>query len=380
MKMIDEANQSGINKQIVMLHIFPSFGFGGQQARFATLAAGLGTAFRHHVVALDGDITARQLVPDDTDIQYQKVQLQKGKLPALANYLQLRRLFAAAKPDILCTYNWGAVDAVIANATGRRLTHIHFEDGFGPDETLDQQLQRRVQTRRAVLGGSHVIVPSQGLKKVAAEKWRVAENRLHLLVNGIDFERFQTERPKRNGIVTIGSVGALRPEKNYQRLVQAFSQAKRGKRSQLKIFGDGPERARLEAIVMDIGDDVANVLPGASATPEASYQEFDIFALSSDTEQAPLTVIEAMASGLPVVATDVGDIVDMVSSENKAFITPLGDERAYIEALAHLANNPDARKVIGAANREKATTQFQSAMMVERHRELYQKILANSPA
>lgn len=373
--MKDQANQSVINKQIVMLHIFPSFGFGGQQARFATLATGLGPAFRHHVVALDGDVTAQRLICDDTDIQYQKVQLQKGKLPALANYFRLRSLFTETSPNILCTYNWGAIDAVIANATGPRLINIHFEDGFGPDETPEQQLSRRVQMRRMALGRAHVIVPSRGLKKAAAEKWRVKADRLHLMVNGIDVERFQNGHIKQGGGVTIGSVGALRPEKNYQRLVTAFSEAQLGKDSQLKIVGDGPERNNLEAIALQISDNPNTIFTGATSTPETSYLGFDIFALSSDTEQAPLTVLEAMASGLPIVSTDVGDISEMVSNENRAFITPLGNDRAYIEAISHLAQNPEARSLIGAANRAKAKAQFQASMMVEAYRNLYQEIL-----
>ena len=87
-----------------------------------------------------------------------------------------------------------------------------------------------------------------------------------------------------------------------------------------------------------------------------------------------------MASGLPIVATDVGDIGEMVASENKAFITPLGDDRAYLEALSHLVQNPDARRLIGTANRAKAKAEFQSSMMITAHQKLYHEILGEMSA
>ena len=154
-----------------MLHIFPSFGFGGQQARLATLVTGLGSVYRHHIVALDGDLSAQSLVPDSLDVAYQKLSWNKGKLASFTNIFRWRKLFAQIKPDILFTYNWGAMDAVLANVTGPKLPHIHFEDGFGPDETLQQQHRRRVKMRRLALRHAHVVVPSRGLKKTATEQW-----------------------------------------------------------------------------------------------------------------------------------------------------------------------------------------------------------------
>jgi len=171
----------------------------------------------------------------------------------------------------------------------------------------------------------------------------------------------------------------LRPEKNYHRLMRAFSEASLGDDAKLIIVGDGPERENLEATALQIAANADSILPGAMASPEKIYGAFDVFSLSSDTEQAPLTILEAMAAGLPIVATDVGDIAQMVSSENKAFITSLGDERAYIDALSYLAQNPKARLVIGAANQAKVKAQYRSTMMVDAHRKLYRDIASSVP-
>ena len=120
----------------VLLHVFPSFGFGGQQARFAALAHGLGEKFSHHVAALDGNFSAQSLVSDQISVQYSDFSARKSSGISLSNLAKFRKLLNDVRPDILCTYNWGSFEAVLANRLGANIAHIHFEDGFGPDETI----------------------------------------------------------------------------------------------------------------------------------------------------------------------------------------------------------------------------------------------------
>lgn len=359
-----------------MLHVFPSFGYGGQQARFAALAGGLGSGFQHHIISLDDDLSARALVPADADVSFESFVANKSPWASIVNLRRFEKIFKAAAPDILCTYNWGAIEAALANRMGPRLPHIHFEDGFGPDEAPDRQPFRRILARRFLLSGAEIVVPSHVLEETALKTWKIRPFRLHYISNGVDFDRFQQPQSALRSTVVVGSVGALRPEKNYLLLIRAFARADRAGKASLKIAGEGLEREALARAVADAKARGRISLPGATAAPEELYKDFDIFALSSDTEQAPLTVMEAMAAGLPVVATNVGDIVEMVSSENRAFIVPLGDEDAYVLALAHLIQNPDARAALGAANRKKAKAQFDLAAMLEQHRALYLSVLS----
>lgn len=369
--MTTKKRVSSAVRPTVMLHVFPSFGYGGQQARFAALVKGLGPSFRHHVVSLDGDLSAQALLPPAAVVDVQSMRFGKSALAGVINYWKFRSRFGKIKPDILCTYNWGSIEAALANVIGRQRPHIHFEDGFGPDESIDRQHFRRVKARRMLLGAAHFVVPSHGLEEVAAEKWDVARERLHRISNGVDFARFQTQQAALRPAVTVGTVGALRSEKNYRRLISAFPKADRSGKAHLKIIGDGQMRKSLADAAKSSKARARISLPGSTSAPETAYREFDVFALSSDTEQAPLTVMEAMAAGLPVVATNVGEIANMVAPENLAFITSLGDEGAYVDALAHLLQNPDARAQLGAANRKKAKAEFDLKPMVEKHRALY---------
>ena len=355
---------------LIVLHVFPSFGHGGQQSRFAMLVQGLGKTFRHHVISLGSDLAARDLISADASVTLEELTLRKCAGLSLGNILRLRSLIKSKRPSVLCTYNWGAIEAVAANRLFCGVPHIHFEDGFAAGEALEDEPKRRRSARRRLLRKSTVVVPSQTLLRYAASGWSFKEPRLRLIENGVDLKRFRPAEEHKERRIRIGAVGALRPEKNYARLIRAFIKADSRKRAALYIVGDGPERPKLEQLIDDL--DVADrvVLTGAKRGVHKIYRQLDIFALSSDTEQSPLSLIEAMASGLPVVSTNVGDIADMVSIENRAYVTPAADDEAYALALIQLLQNPEARVEIGVANRRKAETAYGARKMLEAHRQL----------
>jgi glycosyltransferase involved in cell wall biosynthesis len=129
------------------------------------------------------------------------------------------------------------------------------------------------------------------------------------------------------------------------------------------IAGDGPQRAELERLAGELGLAARVHFTGHLADPAALYRGLDVFALSSDTEQMPLSVIEAMAAGLPIAATDVGDVAAMVADENRAFVSPL-DDAALAKAIVALARDRALRDRVGSANRAKAEAEFGQSAMV----------------
>ncbi len=343
------------------LHLFPSFALGGSQRRLGQVASRL-DGWRHVIVPLDGDRSADAMM-GGTERSYQEVELRKGGGASLRNLSKLGKLIAGSGADILCTYNWGAVEGALANRLGPRLPHLHFEDGFGPEEA-ERLLPRRNLARRAALGGGRtkVVVPSRGLERIAREAWGLSEARIACRPNGVDLERFSPTA--KDGPFRVCYLGALRPEKNVGRLIAAAGKVG----VPLDVWGDGPERAPLETLAA-----LEVRFRGPTDRPEDALAEAHLLALSSDTEQMPLTVLEAMAAGLPVLATDVGDTRAMVAEENARFVTALGDERAYTVALRTLTNDAGLRAHLGAANRAKAKAEFGATERIGAHAALFEE-------
>lgn len=347
-----------------LLHVFPTFAVGGAQARFCALANHFAGRYRHVVVALDGNRAAAERLDTGLDIAFPEIAVPKRRpLAALAAcHAALRRL----APDMLITCNWGAIEWALANRA-RGIPHLHIEDGFGPEERA-RQLPRRVRMRRLALAGSTVALPSTTLMGIARDVWRLPPSRLRYIPNGIDLARFTaapdaalaTWEPACGPL--IGTIAALRPEKNIARLLHAFAAATARSPARLAIAGDGPEAAMLAGLAATLGIAEQVRFLGHRADPVPVHAAFDIFALSSDTEQMPLTLIEAMASARPVAATDVGDVRAMLAEANRRFVTP-PDAAPLADALVQLIADAALRAQLGAANRARAAEAFDQASM-----------------
>jgi glycosyltransferase involved in cell wall biosynthesis len=350
-----------------LLHVFPSFAVGGAQIRFCAIANRFGPAWRHAIVALDGDTTCRERLGPGLVVDYLAVRTHKGD--PLGNLLRYAAILRQMRPDVLVTHNWGSIEWAMANSlVGIR--HVHIEDGFGPEERT-RQLPRRVWTRRLFLRRATVVLPSTTLLRIATGIWRLGRRRLRYIPNGIDLTRFAAAAAARppGAEPVIGTVAALRPEKNLARLLRAFAIARRSHPARMVIAGDGPERASLQALTAELGLADSVRFLGHMAGPQDAYRQFDIFALSSDTEQMPLSLLEAMAAGLPVAATDVGDVAAMVTQANRRFVTA-PDDIALGTALAALLADATLRRALGAANRARAETEYDQETMFRTYADL----------
>jgi glycosyltransferase involved in cell wall biosynthesis len=353
----------------VLLHVFATFAVGGPQVRFAALANHFGQSYRHIVIAMDGNYACAGRIDSRLNVSYPPVAFVKGS--TFGNVRRFRGMLGTFAPDVLVTYNWGAIEWAMANVP-RRARHIHIEDGFGPEER-EGQIRRRVLTRRLVLARSTVVLPSHSLERIARETWRLDPRHIHYVPNGIDLVRFNTHenRAIRAGDeLVVGTVAALRAEKNLGRLLRAFRLVADTIPAQLVIVGDGSQRATLESQARDTGLAERVRFVGHIDEPATLYADFDVFGLSSDTEQMPLTVIEAMAAGLPIAATDVGDVRAMVAEENARYITDL-DDVPLADAMTALLRHPALRARLGAANRAKAAAEFDQAAMFQAYGALF---------
>lgn len=358
-----------------ILHVHSTFTLGGKEARAVRLMNAFGARAQHTIIStVAGALAARAAIadgvvaafPDDHPPFIGKPSI--GRYMAIARYLQ--------KFDLILTYNWGAMDAVGAHRLFARMLRlpplIHHEDGFNRDEAQKQN-PARIWFRRLTLETAYaVVVPSHTLERIALTSWRQPKGRLERIANGIALDRYvpvPAEQARSDELV-VGTIAGLRAVKNLPRLVRAFAASGIGGR--LRIIGEGPERNAILQAATEYGVADRIELPGFNPDPAAALRDIDIFALSSDSEQQPISLIEAMASGLPVVSTDVGDVREMVSEANLPLIVPPVREDLFAEALSKMAANMSDRLAIGAVNRAKALQFFDEKTMVNRYRALYE--------
>ena len=234
-------------------------------------------------------------------------------------------------------------------------------------------------------GASAIIVPSQRLESVAREHWRLPRRRVHLVPNGVDLERYgpadgnpdlRAELGIPADAPVIGSVGGLRPEKNFGRLVDIFSALPGELGAHLIVVGDGVEHGALEArAARGPGGDRCHFV-GLATDPRPFYRAFDLFALTSDTEQMPLALVEAMASSLPAIASDVGDVRAILpdADADRRLVVSLDDPDPVARlaaAAAQLLGDSDRRARLGATNRARVEERYSLSVMLDRYAALY---------
>ena len=365
-----------------ILHCHSTFSLGGKEARAVRLMNAFGDAAEHAVLsAMPDQLGAREAIARGiavsfpTDAPSLTGRPNPLRLAALARYL--RRF------DLVLSYNWGGFDAVMARRWFGGPPLVHHEDGFNEDETAALSRKRNLYRRIGLAGAAELVVPSARLERIARESWGRAATRIP---NGIPIAHFAGPPvaaipglERKPGEIVIGTVAGLRAVKNLPRLVRALA-AMTDRTARLVIVGEGPESERIAAEARRPGVAARLIMPGFLADPARWIGQFDIFALSSDSEQFPLSLIEAMAAGLPAVATAVGDVPDIVSADNRPLVVDPSDEAAFAAALNSLAARPDLRKAIGRANREKAVAEFDEKAMIARYGRLYGEAIGRPDA
>jgi glycosyltransferase involved in cell wall biosynthesis len=256
---------------------------------------------------------------------------------------------------------------------------IHAEDGFGSDEA-ERLKSRRVWSRRLFLNRiSGLVVPSRTLADIARTQFRIRPQLVRWIPNGIDTQRFA---PARNeslrhawGVgpdeVLFGFVGRLGEEKNLDSAIRAVARTP-APGVRFVVIGDGPCRAALQSLSEELGLGTRVIFAGVSPDTAPVYGAFDAFLLSSRTEQMPMSLLEAMACGLPAVCTDVGDCGEMLGTRELPHLVPRRNVEALASALSALAADPQLRANAGARNRKRVETQYSLSGMLAAYERIYE--------
>jgi L-malate glycosyltransferase len=368
-------------KPVRILHLHSAFDLGGKEARACKLMNHFGGEASHVVLSAVPDaMGARDAIDEAVEVAFpgDTAPALHGK-PAPGRYLKLARYMQQF--DLLLSYNWGSMDGVMAHRLlspfKKMPPLIHHEDGFNEDEAVKLNWKRNAFRSLALTGSYALVVPSVTLEEIAVIDWFRPNAKVHRISNGIDIPRYLKPPAadgfpglvKREGEVVVGTIAGLRAVKNLPRLVRAVAAA--GPNVRLAIAGEGPERGVIMAEATRLGVADRVIMPGFMKDPSQFVGLFDIFALSSDSEQYPISLVEAMAAGLPAVCSDVGDVRNIVAEANRSFIVAKDDEDGFAAALTTLAGDAKLRYQIGAANQTLAVAEYDEAKMFARYRQVY---------
>jgi sugar transferase (PEP-CTERM/EpsH1 system associated) len=361
-------------KKIRVVHILHSFGTGGMEKGVATIISHASNFFEHIVLCLSTSGETQRLLPPGTEVH----ELHKPPGNSLLFILKLVRALKQLAPDVVHTRNWGGTDGIIAARLAGIRSVIQGEHGWDMNDPSGLN-RRRVKARKFLSSWvKEFTCVSKDMKKWL-EKTIGVRRPITQIYNGIDirvyypangYSQIRNELAIPDESFVIGTVGRLDPIKDHPTLFQAVEKARENHNNlRLLVVGDGPERIRLEKIAPES----VYFLGNRTDIPDV-LRALDLFVLNSLNEGISNTILEAMASGLPVVVTSVGGNPELVQNGKTGRLVSPGDSDDLASAMYAYIKNPDTCATHGKAGRIRAEKHFRIEQMVENYEAVYRRV------
>ena len=366
-------------RKIRVMHLVHQLGSGGAENGIVNLANHMDTKrFEKSICAFVGNgvLTSR--------LDLNRVALfEMGKV-AGNDFRLLAKLFPLFKrwgPDIVHTHAWGTLcEGFLAGKAARVPVLVHGEHG-----TI-QEKKRNVLVQRIFWGFADKVLSVSRVHACKISKsMGFPLKKIEVIANGVDSDLFRLRDDRRAirdelGLgaddIVLGTVGRLVPVKNQEFLIRSFARlVGDGSRAKLVVAGDGPLRGELESEAEKQGCLASVRFLGRRSDIPDVMAALDIFALTSVSEGMSNTILEAMGSGLPVVATDVGGNPELVVNNETGFLIPSNNVGALASALKNLVENPVLRLQMGQAGRARVERKFSLGAMVANYERLYLRLL-----
>jgi len=348
--------------------------------------------YRHVIVCLTtADEFARRITAQDVTV----IQLHKRPGVDLRCYGRLRKILRELRPDIIHSRNMAALEAQLCGLGLGSVRRVHGEHGREINDLDGSNWKYLVFRRFMRLFMHRYIAVSKDLQSWLIARVGVKARKVIQIYNGVDHQRFapQTVKPlallparwqNLDGIVVVGTVGRLTPVKDQQLLLRAAARlrtehADLAHRLRLVIIGDGPLYPELARMIEQLALRDVVWLAGDRPDVPSLLHAMDIFVLPSLGEGISNTVLEAMASGLPVIATAVGGNVELVEEGFNGRLFPVGDCQALADAMVTLMKNDGERAAQGANARSRVCQQFDWERTVSNYLRVYDELLGHAP-
>lgn len=378
------------NKPPLIAHILYRFDVGGLENGVVNLINRIpADHYRHVIIALtDATDFKNRIKNPDTEIYC--LHKKPGQDPA---YLwRLWKLLRKLKPSITHTRNLAALETVFVAFLAGVRRRVHSEHGWGMADLHGTNRKYRFLRRTMSRLVHRYIGLSKHIEQYLLEDVGIPKSKLTQLYNGVDASRFTVDNNQvdKNKLfpadflsadsIVIGTVGRMEPVKDQLTLTRAFIRLleldqDQAPRLRLVIIGDGELRAQAQELLQQAGVLSQAWLPGSHDQVPCLMQAMDIFVLPSRNEGISNTILEAMASSLPVVATDVGGNPELVVENKTGLLVPADDSAAMANALHSYVSNADRRSAHGAAGRQRVEQHFLLKHMVEKYVSVYDGLI-----
>ncbi|MBK6402397.1 MAG: TIGR03088 family PEP-CTERM/XrtA system glycosyltransferase [Rhodocyclaceae bacterium] len=372
----------------LVVHVMYRFDVGGLENGVVNLINRMpADAYRHAVLALTEVTDFRRRIARD-DVEFISLAKPPGHLWWL--YPRLFRLFRQLRPAIVHSRNLAALEVAVPAWAAGVPVRIHGEHGRDVGDL--KGLNKTYQWLRRLYNPfvTHFIALSRDLENYLLDPVGIARRKVTQIYNGVDAERFHPadglpiidgcpfRRPQH---WLVGTVGRMQTVKDQTLLARAFVRALEREpalrqRLRLVMVGEGPLRAQAQEMLDAAGVADLAWLPGERHDVPDILRGLDCFVLPSLAEGISNTILEAMASGLPVIATRVGGNPELVLEGETGRLVPVGDVEALASALIDDVHAPEADRAAGLAGRWQVERRFSMDSMVAAYRGLYDELLA----
>jgi sugar transferase (PEP-CTERM/EpsH1 system associated) len=378
----------GADPRPLIAHVVYRFDVGGLENGLVNLLNRLPEErFRHAVIALTEATSFRRRVRRD-DVAF--VELHKAPGSGVRLLPRLARLLHTLAPAIVHTRNLAALDAVPPAWLARVPIRIHGEHGRDVDDLDGSNRRNRLARRLHRPFVTQYVADSDDLARYLVDVINVQATRVTRIVNGVDTSTFHPASIRTApadcpfsdpALRIVGAVGRLQAVKNQALLARAFVRALQkspGLRRSLRlvIVGEGPLRPTIEAILAEGNARELAWLPGSRDDVPSILRGLDMLVLPSLAEGISNTILEAMASGLPVVATRVGGNAELVADGETGVLVASGDVEALADALIRYASDATLAAQAGRSARARAERLYSLDGMVEQYASLYERLIA----
>jgi len=372
------------------MHVIHALAVGGLENGLVNLINAMpADRYRHAIVCMTDYTDFRQRIRrDDVEV----IAMQRDNAPLWRTYHALYRLFRSHRPSIVHSRNLSGLDALLPAWCAGVPVRVHGEHGRDADD-LDGRNPGNLRLRRLFRPWvTRYVTVSKDLESYLAEVVGVSRDRIKQIYNGVDAECFYPsgrEKPLATSSaqqsarsVLVGTVGRLQAVKDQVCLIEAFALACRlapevMDSARLLVVGDGPSRDETANAIERVGLANRADLTGARDDVPAVMRTLDLFVLPSLAEGISNTILEAMATGLPILATRVGGNPELVVEGETGQLVEAGDRQGMAHWLIAYVRDAELRKRQGAAGRQRVEKSFSIGSMVQAHLALYDTLLAS---